>query len=254
MEITSRYPSHRIRYGFLEDLAKFTLIGRERLNAVRAEIRAIEKVGLAKEVHEQKLAEAQEIAEAVLDAETKLGELTSKLKTMQGQRKDLQHIPNSGEKSKKEQLKDLGITHEERFETLANHPEVVEQAKADARAEGRIVTRSDVLNRIAPPKTHKQTMNDIKRQAQKEHEEFKNSTVVNLEDAKQDKENIELLALDVSITINKALAGVTGLGMLKESEIELMKKNLKPLAKQDMISSCYAATRTITHILKIIGG
>ena len=56
----------------LEDLARFTLIGRERLTAVRAEIRAIEKVGLAKEVHEQKLAEAQEIAEAVLDAEAKI--------------------------------------------------------------------------------------------------------------------------------------------------------------------------------------
>ena len=190
----------------------------------------------------------------MLDAETKLGELTSKMEKSVGGRPSETH-PNSGESfTKKQQLANLGITHAERFETLANHPKVVEQAKADARAEGRIVTRSDVLNRIAPPKTHKQTMNDIKRQAQQEHEEFKSSPVVNMEDAKKDKENIELLALDVSITINKALAGVTGLGMLKESEIELMKKSLKPFAKQDMISSCYAATRTITHILKIIGG
>lgn len=238
----------------LEDLARFVLIGRAQLKSVREHIKNIDKIGLAKEVHEQKLQEAQEIAEAVLDAETKLGELTKAMETAQGQRKDLEHIPNGGVKSKKEQLQELGINHHERFETLANHPEVVEQAKADARAEGRIVTRSDVLNRIAPPKTHKQTMNEIKRQAQQEHEDFKSSPVVNMEDAKKDKENIELLALDVSITINKALAGVTGLGMLKESEIELMKKNLKPFAKQDMISSCYAATRTITHILKIIRG
>lgn len=235
----------------LEDLSKFVLIGREKLNSVRAEIRAIEKVQLAAEVHEQKLQEAQEIAEAVLDAETKLGELTSEMEKAANQ-----YASNSGVTTKKEKLEQIGIDKmtASRFETLANHPEVVEQAKADARAEGRIVTRSDVLNRIAPPKTHKQTMNDIKRQAQQEHEEFKSSPVVNMEDAKKDKENIELLALDVSITINKALAGVTGLGMLKESEIELMKKNLKPFAKQDMISSCYAATRTITHILKIIGG
>lgn len=63
----------------LEDLSKFVLVGREKLNAVRAEIRAIEKVGLAKEVHEQKLLEAQEIAEAVLDAEVKVGELTARI-------------------------------------------------------------------------------------------------------------------------------------------------------------------------------
>ena len=63
----------------LPDLSKFVLIGREKLNAVRAEIRAIEKVGLAQEVHQQKLHEAQEIAEAVLDAEMRIGELTAKI-------------------------------------------------------------------------------------------------------------------------------------------------------------------------------
>ena len=51
------------------------LVGREKLVAVRAEIRAIDKVGLAKEVREQKLQEAQAISEAVLDAEVKIGEL-----------------------------------------------------------------------------------------------------------------------------------------------------------------------------------
>jgi len=61
----------------LPDLSRFVLIGREKLNAVRAEIRAIKKVGLAQEVHQQKLQEAQEIAEAVLDAEVQIGKLTA---------------------------------------------------------------------------------------------------------------------------------------------------------------------------------
>lgn len=43
----------------IEDLARFVLIGREKLTAVRAEIRAIKAVELAAEVHEQKLEEAQ---------------------------------------------------------------------------------------------------------------------------------------------------------------------------------------------------
>lgn len=63
----------------IDDLAKFALIGREKLVAVRAEIRAIEKVGLAQEVREQKLREAQEISEAVLDAEVRIGELMAKV-------------------------------------------------------------------------------------------------------------------------------------------------------------------------------
>ena len=59
----------------LDELSKFVLIGREKLIAVRAEIRAIDKVGLATEVRQQKLREAQDISEAVLDAEVRIGEL-----------------------------------------------------------------------------------------------------------------------------------------------------------------------------------
>lgn len=61
----------------IEDLTKFVLVGRDKLTAVRAAIRAIDKVGLAKEVRQQKLLEAQDIADAVLDAEVRIGELTS---------------------------------------------------------------------------------------------------------------------------------------------------------------------------------
>lgn len=63
----------------LPELSKFVLVGREKLNAVRAEIRAINKVGLAQEVHEQKLREAQDIADAVLDAEVRIGELMAEV-------------------------------------------------------------------------------------------------------------------------------------------------------------------------------
>ena len=46
----------------LPDLAKFVLVGREKLAAVRAAIRAIDKVKVAEEVRKQKL---EEDAEAV---------------------------------------------------------------------------------------------------------------------------------------------------------------------------------------------
>ena len=68
----------------MEDLSRFVLVGREKLVAVRAEIRAIEKVGLAQEVREQKLREAQDISEAVLDAEVRIGELMAKVPKASG--------------------------------------------------------------------------------------------------------------------------------------------------------------------------
>ena len=39
----------------IKELSRFVLVGREKLTAVRAEIRAIDKVGLARQVREQKL-------------------------------------------------------------------------------------------------------------------------------------------------------------------------------------------------------
>ncbi|MFH2032408.1 MAG: hypothetical protein ABIJ40_17560 [Bacteroidota bacterium] len=67
----------------LEDLTRFALIGREKLNSVRAGIRAINKLGLAKEVREQKLEEGQMLGEALLDAEARIGDLL-KVQTIHG--------------------------------------------------------------------------------------------------------------------------------------------------------------------------
>lgn len=151
----------------IEDLSKFVLVGREKLVAVRAEIRAIDKVGLAQEVREQKLREAQDIAEAVLDAEVKIGELMAKVqKAAGGDRRSENFKSDSGvtfEKtnadatiSKIDALREAGFTGSDdnikkmasRFQALAAHPEIVEQAKAEARQSEDIVSRAQVLNMV----------------------------------------------------------------------------------------------------------
>lgn len=136
--------------GNIEDLSKFVLVGREKLNAVRAEIRAISKVGLAQEVYSQKLSEAQDIADAVLDAEVRMGQLTAAIPKSQGFASTTIRDNGVQNATKTEQLEDIGLSEKQaqRFETLAKHPEVVERAKATAREEGRIVTRQDVFNTI----------------------------------------------------------------------------------------------------------
>lgn len=238
----------------LEDLTRFTLIGREKLKAVRAEIRAIEKVGLAKEVHEQKLQEAQEIAEAVLDAEMKIGELTSEMEKAKNQ-----YAIDNAVGSKKQQLEKVGIAERtaERFESLAKHPKVVEQAKEDARLEGRIVTRQDVLNRIAEPtKSKHQFMKDFKQQVREEHKSFEESDdkVVSIADIQRDKKNTEIIALDVSTAITRALSGVGNLGMIKKDEFALMTNSLKPQAKADMINRARESINILSNLINMLGG
>jgi phage N-6-adenine-methyltransferase len=136
----------------LEDLSKFVLVGREQLVAVRAAIRAIDKVGIAQEVRNQKLKEGQEIAEAVLDAEVRIGELMREVPKAQGKRTDIK--PTDIVVGKYDVIEQAGFTPKqvERFETLAAHPEAVERAKAEAREKDEIVTRSSVLDIVASEK------------------------------------------------------------------------------------------------------
>lgn len=140
----------------LPELSKFVLVGREKLVAVRAEIRAIDKVGLAKEVREQKLAEAQDIADAVLDAEVRIGELMAKVPTASGQRTDLKPMVTAVHKlkTKKQVIRDNGFKTKQvqRFEKLAKHPEAVEKAKAEARENDDIVSRASVFKKIEEEK------------------------------------------------------------------------------------------------------
>ena len=139
----------------MEDLSRFVLIGREKLVAVRAEIRAIDKVGLAQEVREQKLAEAQEIAETVLDAEVRIGELMAQVPTQSkynaSKRQD-NGVPSF--QTKTSVIEKAGFTPKQvqRFETLAKHPDLVAQAKAEARENDDIVSRSLVLEKVKAQK------------------------------------------------------------------------------------------------------
>lgn len=160
----------------IDDLAKFALVGREKLVAVRAEIRAIEKVGLAQEVREQKLREAQDISEAVLDAEVRIGELMAKVPkatTVSGNQytgKWKSDTVVDNPKSKADVIRDAGFTQKQvqRFQTLAAHPEIVAQAKAEARENDDIVSRSLVLNMV-------KDKNRAEREAKREDERQENA-------------------------------------------------------------------------------
>lgn len=122
----------------MKDLTRFVLIGREKLVSVRAEIRAISKIGLATEVREQKNREAQDLAGALLDAESKIGELLKEtvragnpIVTVSGQ------LPE-------------GITRNQssQFQSLAEHKDLIEEVKREAQENDDLPTRTEVLRKI----------------------------------------------------------------------------------------------------------
>lgn len=162
----------------LKDLSAFVLVGREKLTAVRAEIRAIEKLELAEEVRQQKREEARMLGEALLDAEVRIGELTKRIPIKIGQRTDLQlsntavtklkeqpvdsNVQKSTEilqaQTKEEILADMGFGKMQvsRYETLADNKDLVEQVKAEARETGEIPTRGKVLDLVKARKERQQ--------------------------------------------------------------------------------------------------
>lgn len=124
----------------LDDLSKFVLIGREKLVSVRAEIRAMDKLNLAKDVREQKKEEAQELADILLDAETRMGELL-------GENELLSLRDDSGKIIEWTNKLPDGITRNQssQFQTMAAHRDIVEQVKAAARELDDLPTRTAVL-------------------------------------------------------------------------------------------------------------
>lgn len=157
----------------LEDLSKFVLVGREKLNSVRAEIRAIDKVHLAEEVRNQKRDEARMLSEALLDAEVQLGDLLKQIPRVNSN----QHIKKVQtdtavrlQKPKSTVIKELGFSEKQaqRFETLADNKDLVEQVKQEAIENDDIPTRSRVID-LAQQRKRKEVEEQEKNDNYNEH-------------------------------------------------------------------------------------
>ena len=161
----------------LEDLAKFVLVGREKLTAVRALIKAMDRIEMAAGVREQKIEEAQMLAEALLDAEARIGELAIEIPKATGHQAKRGNQYKSGESStaatfsttKQDIIEDLGFNkfQIQRFQTLAANKDIIEEAKAEARANDDIVNRTMVLKAIKE-KEIEERRNNVRETLQKQ--------------------------------------------------------------------------------------
>lgn len=244
----------------LPELSKFVLIGRERLEAVKASIRAIDKVGLAKEVHEQKLAEAQELAEAVTDAEVRMGQLLKAVPKQSGARTDLQPISMRVErlKPKSESIKEAGISQRqaEHFQQMASHPEAVERAKQEARDNGQVLSRSAVLQQIArekPKKSFLESHVERAKEQHEQHEQAKNSAVIDFVAEAEDRENVKTIGYSVFKDLSGAVNKVHGF-TITNSDNDL--KAAKAYASEDEFSALMRrideTIRALVHIQNVL--
>ena len=216
----------------IEDLARFALVGREKLAAVRAEINAIKKVGLAKEVLEQKRSEAQEIAELVTLSEVKIGKMLKEIPKASGGDRRSEDFKNDNsvefENPKSEVLKEIGIPQKtaERFQKMADNEDIVQEAIEEARKNDDIVSRSAVLRKITETKLKplREAKNHEVIEAKKRHEDFeerKSESIVSFSDIAQDKEDRSVLSEEFMSQVSKALTSIFAMNVTGRADEEL---------------------------------
>ena len=191
----------------IEELAKFVLVGREKLTSVRAEIRAIDKLNLAREVRDQKKDEARMMSEALMDAEVRLGELFKQIPkaTNNGANQYQGASPTAvseKQKTKAETVNDLGFSEKqaERFEILAENKEIVEQVKAEARENDDLPTRTRVLNLVA----HQKKKDDEEHEPQ----EGRRAKIINAADRLREEEQAYYSQVDLRVKVYNELSSI----------------------------------------------
>ena len=211
------------------EAAKFVLVTEEKARLLRESIKTINKVGLAKEVYDQKLAEAQEVAEIAVDAARQLGLLLMNIQTAPGRRTDIETSILKGNevKTKTEITSEMGLSSKQvfQYQQMAQNPEAVQAAIQKAIENGDVVSRTAVMKQIqkakeeakaeaqaemkgfaetiksqskmearaeveAEMKALRQTNKVLKEQAEK------TATVVAPEDYEQTKKQVEMLEAD----------------------------------------------------------
>jgi len=135
----------------IDKLQEFVLIGKQKLIACKAHLKAIEDVNLGISVYDQKLQETQDLAGVVLMAEAKMGEL-------------LENIPlkrNKEGSTKGTSLPSLppNITRKQSHyaQALSKNIDVIEDVIKEAIEKKEVPRRSDVLSKIASPHVTKST-------------------------------------------------------------------------------------------------
>lgn len=136
----------------LEDLTQFVLVGKAKLQAYMLKLQTVNKLSVAQEIRDQTLKETQEVSNALIAAEQRIGELLLAIQKQSGMRTDLETSSERVEKvkTKGETISEMGYSKDEAsdYQQMAKHPEVVQKVIDDALANGDVVTKASVMREI----------------------------------------------------------------------------------------------------------
>lgn len=210
------------------ELAKFMIVAQEKVKAVKAEIRAIQKLNLAKEVYAQKMEEQRQLQEVILLSYQQMGEITREMpKGSGGDRKSENFKSSSGEtfeKSKTQAIQELGFSKPQvsRMEQMAAHPDIVEEVIAESQAGRTEATQGEVLRRI------------------KERE-----NVIDLSDARQQRCRQDMAQMDADYEV------------IKEFHRAIHSPLKLPVSNSEVVAALMRATHSLpdlfTHDLDTLG-
>lgn len=134
----------------LEDLTQFVLVGKTKLNAYMLKLKTVNKLSVAQEIRDQTLQETQEISNALIAAEQRIGELLLAIPKQAGRPSENSSTQVEKLKTKTETVKDMGYSKDEAsdYQQMAKYPEVVQKVIDDAIAKGEVVTKASVMREI----------------------------------------------------------------------------------------------------------
>ena len=142
----------------LEDLTQFVLVGKSKLNAYMLKLRTVNRLTTAQEIRNQTLEETQELANALIAAEQRIGELLLSIPKASGGDRRSEDFKNDSnvnfEKTKSETISDMGYGEREArdYQQMAKNPDIVRKVIEDATAAGEVVTKSTVMRQIQKAK------------------------------------------------------------------------------------------------------
>ena len=136
----------------LEDLTQFVLVGKAKLSAYMSRLQTVNKLSVAQSIRDQTLEETQELANALIAAEQRIGELLLSIPKQSGgvNQYNKEEKSTGVEKSKSQITEEMGYTRHEvsDYQQMAKNPEVVQKVIDDALANGTVVSKSMVMKEI----------------------------------------------------------------------------------------------------------
>lgn len=142
----------------IEDLTQFVLVGKSKLNAYMLKLRTVNRLSVAQEIRNQTLEETQELANALIAAEQRIGELLLSIPKASGGDRRSEDFKNDSnvnfEKTKSETISDMGYGEREArdYQQMAKNPDIVRKVIEEATANGEVVTKAAVMKQIQQAK------------------------------------------------------------------------------------------------------